>query len=560
MGATFDILAPADQTEGTRSQVLRWLKGIGEPVAEAEPLIEIETDKVTVEVPSPASGVLREIVKGEQEEIEPGELLGRLEAADAAAAGASAAASSADPARPRAAADASTEPARPRAAAAASTEPARPRAADVAAGAGASPSAEAGASFAADTHARSAASADIGASAAAGISASPSADTRALPSTEGGSLPTQGSSLLTQGSSLPTHGSTSQVAQPVSSGAAPALRLSPAVRRLIAERGLDPSVIRGTGEGGRITVDDVLAHPAPARTAGAPLPNDRRPEAGPTSAPQLGGDRLGGDRRMGAEPARRESRRESTGADSGTRPSREARDIKSRFVPHSTIRKRIAGHMVQSLLQTAPHVTTVFRADMSAVMAHRSAHRSSFEAQNVPLTYTAYFLAAAVQAIRAVPEANSRWTDAGLEIYDEIHIGVATAIEGTGLVVPVLRNVESRDLESIARELNRLVTAARDGGLSPADVRDGTFTISNHGVSGSLLAAPIVINQPQSAILGIGKLEKRPVVVEKGEEERIVVRPECYVTLTIDHRVMDGHQANRFLQTFVRTLESWPAR
>jgi len=514
MGATFDILAPADQTEGTRSQVLRWLKAIGEPVAQAEPLIEIETDKVTVEVPSPASGVLREIVKGEQEEIEPGEVLGRLEAADATAA-------------------------------AASAEPAQPLAADVAAGAGASPPAEAGASFAeaetsfaaepeasfaADTHARSAASGDIGASAAVGTNASQSAETRAR---------------------LATHGSASQAAQPISSGAATAPRLSPAVRRLIAERGLDPSVIRGTGEGGRITVDDVLAHSAPARTAGAPLPNDRRPEAGPTSAPQLGGDR-----RTGSEPARREF----TDADSAARPSREARNIKSRFVPHSTIRKRIAEHMVQSLLHAAPHVTTVFRADMSAVMAHRSAHRSSFEAQNVPLTYTAYFLAAAVQAIRAVPEANSRWTDAGLEIYDEIHIGVATAIEGTGLVVPVLRSVESRDLESIARELNRLVTAAREGGLSPADVRDGTFTISNHGVSGSLLAAPIVINQPQSAILGIGKLEKRPVVVEKGEEERIGVRPECYVTLTIDHRVMDGHQANRFLQTFVRTLESWPAR
>jgi 2-oxoglutarate dehydrogenase E2 component (dihydrolipoamide succinyltransferase) len=126
--------------------------------------------------------------------------------------------------------------------------------------------------------------------------------------------------------------------------------------------------------------------------------------------------------------------------------------------------------------------------------------------------------------------------------------------------VPVLRNMQSRDLESIARELNRLVTGARDGGLTPADMRDGTFTISNHGVSGSLLATPIVINQPQSAILGIGKLEKRPVVVEKGEEEKIVVRPQCYVTLTIDHRVMDGHQANRFLQTFVRALEAWPAQ
>jgi len=183
-----------------------------------------------------------------------------------------------------------------------------------------------------------------------------------------------------------------------------------------------------------------------------------------------------------------------------------------------------------------------------------------FEHRGAPLTFTVYFLAATVKAIRAVPEANSRWTDSALDIYDDINIGVATALEGTGLVVPVLRNVESLELFGIAHGLNRLVTAARDGKLAPADVRGGTFTLSNHGVSGSLLAAPIVINQPQSAILGVGKLEKRPVVVERGDEEQIVVRPRCYVTLTIDHRVMDGHQANRFLRTFVSALEAWPAK
>jgi len=137
-------------------------------------------------------------------------------------------------------------------------------------------------------------------------------------------------------------------------------------------------------------------------------------------------------------------------------------------------------------------------------------------------------------------------------------LGIATAVEGTGLMVPVLRNVQTLDLFGIAQSLDRLVSAAREGNLEPADVRGGTFTISNHGVSGSLLAAPIVIHQPQSAILGIGKLEKRAVVIVKGDEEAIVVRSRCYVTLTIDHRVMDGHQANRFLQTFVRTLEAWP--
>jgi 2-oxoglutarate dehydrogenase E2 component (dihydrolipoamide succinyltransferase) len=166
---------------------------------------------------------------------------------------------------------------------------------------------------------------------------------------------------------------------------------------------------------------------------------------------------------------------------------------------------------------------------------------------------------AAVAAIRAVPEPNSRWTDSALEVYEAVHIGIATALEGVGLVVPVLRDAHLLDLFASARGIEDLVRRARAGELSPADVRGGTFTISNHGVSGSLLAAPIIINQPQSAILGVGRLEKRAVVVEEGDEEKIVVRPRCYVSLTLDHRVMDGHQANHFLQTFVQTLGAWRA-
>ncbi len=410
MAATLDIRAPDEQTEGTRSQVLRWLKAIGDRVSEHEPLIEIETDKVTVEVAAPASGVLREIVKAEQDEIAPGDVLGRLELAGVAAA----------------------------------TEVAEPARAN---GPG--------------------------------------------PAVAVRSLSAASSDTLT--------------------------RLSPAVRRLVGERGLDPASIRGTGEGGRITIDDVLSHErAPEVSSSNPSPSTE-PDAGP---------------RVG----------------------------EARVVPHTAIRKRIAEHMVQSLLQTAPHVTTVFEADLSAILAHRSQHRAAFEQRGTPLTLTAYFLAAAVNAIRAVPEANSRWTDSALEIYDTVHIGVATALEAGGLVVPVLRNVESRSLEDIAAGLHTLVNAARDGRLKPTDVRGGTFTISNHGVSGSLLATPIVINQPQSAILGIGKLEKRPAVIERNGEEQIVIQPKCYVTLTIDHRVMDGLQANRFLQTFVRALETWPAQ
>ena len=215
--------------------------------------------------------------------------------------------------------------------------------------------------------------------------------------------------------------------------------------------------------------------------------------------------------------------------------------------------------MVQSLLHTAPHVTTVFEADMSAVLEDRARRRDEFARRGAPLTLTAYFVQAAVAAIRAGPEANSRWTESALEIYEPIHIGIGTAVEGSGLVVPVLRDAHTRDLFETARGLDDLVSRARAGKLTPADVRGGTFTLSNHGVSGSLLATPIVINQPQSAILGIGKLERRAVAVGEGEAERIAVRPRCYVTLTLDHRVMDGHQANRFMQVLVDTLSGWRA-
>src|SRR5437763_481610 len=191
------------------------------------------------------------------------------------------------------------------------------------------------------------------------------------------------------------------------------------------------------------------------------------------------------------------------------------------------------------VLRTAPHVTTVFEADLAAVLADRSRRREEFARRGVPLTLTAYFVQAAVAAIRAVPEANSRWTDTALEIHEPIHIGVATAVEGTGLLVPGLRAAGSRGLLDTALGLNDLVTRARAGELSPADLQGGTFTISNHGVSGSLLAAPIIINPPQSAILGAGEPEKRPVVVDEGDWEKIVAPPRCYVTLRLDHRVTD---------------------
>jgi 2-oxoglutarate dehydrogenase E2 component (dihydrolipoamide succinyltransferase) len=409
MTATIEIRAPSEQTDGTRSQVQRWLKSVGDPVAENEPLIELETDKVTIEIPAPAAGVLAEILKQEQDEIAPGELLGRIE---------SGAASQATP----------------------KSAPA------------------------------------------------PEAHAPAIDDVTSAALTAHAAAL---------------------SGG----RNSPAVRRLLSEHKVHAADVRGSGAGGRITVDDVLEHVAKKQQPATPSVREQPPPAQPAG--------------------------------------------QGRRVPHTSIRKRIAERMVESLLHTAPHVTTIFELDLSAVLAHRAKHRADFDQRGASLTLTAYFLAACVDAIREVPEANSRWLDDALEIYENIDIGVGTAVEGKGLVVPVVRAVESLDLFGIAKTLADLVARAREDKLTPADVRGGTFTISNHGVSGSLVATPIIINQPQSAILGVGKLEKRAVVIDDNGTDKIVVRPRCYVTLTLDHRVMDGHRANRFLQVLVERLEKW---
>lgn len=521
MTMALEVRAPAEQTEGTRSQILRWLKQVGDPVAENEPLIEIETDKVTVEVASPGAGVLREIVKGEQEEIAPGEVLGRIETA------ASAAVSTAV----GAAGSVSSAAAGGSAGAASGAAGGDNRVGDAAPG-------------------------------SAGVGRDGGADSRAAGGANG-------------------------------NGAAnfAANRFSPAVRRLLNESAIDPASLHGTGAGGRITVEDVLAAIAAGKGGAGVALSGRIPgsAAGLVAAASAGGkggaDVASASSAAGLETAAAAGGKggadvasassavglatvggaggvalASAGGAASVAPVPASSDVSSpsRRVPHTAIRKRVAEHMVQSLLHTAPHVTTVFEADMTAVLAHRSGHRDEFAARGVPLTLTAYFLQALVDAIRAVPEANSRWTDSALEIFESMHIGVGTALEEGGLVVPVLRDVQSRDLYATAEGLHDLVTRAREGRLVPTDVRGGTFTISNHGVSGSLVATPIIINQPQSGILGIGKLDKRPVVIEVDGEDRVVIRPRCYVTLTIDHRVMDGHQANRFLATFVNRIAGWP--
>lgn len=370
-----DVLVPMEQ-EGTKAVVRTWLKAVGDRVEENDPLVELETDKVAMEVPAPAAGVLTEILLGSDADAMPGAILGRID-------------------------------------------------------------------------------------------------------------------------------TTSEERES---------RLSPSVKRAVLQHDIDPTHIQGTGRNGRITRADVDRAVEEATKVSKPIEGVIPPSTG---------------------------------------------DIRSHFLPHDRMRLAIAGNMHRSVTD-APHVTAVFETDFSAIMAHREAHKAAFAKKGVKLTYTAYLVAAAAEAMKVAPAINSRWHADKLELYDDINIGVGTALGEKGLIVPVVRKVQQLSLKGIAAQLDEMVEKARNEKLTAADIRGGTFTISNHGVSGSLFAAPIIINQPQSAILGVGKLEKRVVVREIGGQDAIQIRPMAYVSLTIDHRVVDGHQTNAWLSRFVELLESWP--
>jgi 2-oxoglutarate dehydrogenase E2 component (dihydrolipoamide succinyltransferase) len=399
-----DVLVPAEQ-EGTQAVVRAWLKRVGDRVEENDPLVELETDKVTMEVPAPAAGVLREVLLDTDAEAVPGAVLGRIAPAD---------------------------------------------------------------------------------------------------ETEGHVIPAKAGTS-------PKPPETFRAEIPASAGMTE-MRLSPSVRRALLQHDIDPSRIEGTGRGGRITRADVDRAVEEATRVGRPV--------------------------EGVIPAA-------------------AGEIRSHSLPHDRMRLKIAEHMLASVSR-APHVTAMFEADFSAIIAHRDRHREAFARKGVKLTYSAYIVAAAAEAMKVAPAINSRWHADRLELYDDVNIGVGTALGEKGLIVPVLRKVQTLSLKGIAAGLDELIDKARREQLTAKDVQGGTFTISNHGVSGSLFAAPIIINQPQSAILGVGKLEKRVVVREVDGADAIQIRPMAYVSLTIDHRVVDGHQTNAWLTRFVELLEGWP--
>jgi 2-oxoisovalerate dehydrogenase E2 component (dihydrolipoyl transacylase) len=195
--------------------------------------------------------------------------------------------------------------------------------------------------------------------------------------------------------------------------------------------------------------------------------------------------------------------------------------------------------------------------DMTRVLAHRVANKAVFARDGVNLTFTAYFMQAIVAGLKAYPNVNSSWTDDGLLVHLSINIGMATSLGKDGLIVPVIKNADALSLLGMARAVNDFAGRARSKKLSPDDVRGGTFTLTNHGVSGSLFSFP-VINQPQCGILGVGALQKRALVVTDTDgNDSIAIRPMLYLSFVFDHRILDGASADWFLMKVKETLENW---
>jgi 2-oxoglutarate dehydrogenase E2 component (dihydrolipoamide succinyltransferase) len=401
--------------------VARWLKKPGEPVRAGEPVLEVETDKITLEVTADASGTLAEASVQPGQKVKVGDVLGAM--ADAA------------------------EPA-----------PAEP------------------------------------AAAAFGASIS-------TPSHEGMQLSEQPSE------------SSSPRAQ---------TRISPVVSRMAAEHHIDLRQIQGTGEGGRITKQDVLAFIEKRQAQPAPWTTD--------------------DGRQTTKPA------------SSSIVYRPLSSEEGELIPLTPMRARIAEHMLRSV-QTSPHVTTVFEFDFSAVSAHRAANKDAFERDGVHLTYLAYLVDATAQALKQHPMVNSMWRESGILLKREINIGIAVALN-EGLIVPVIHHADELSLSGIARKTQELAGRARSGQLQPHETQGGTFSITNHGASGSLLGTPIIV-QPQSGILGFGAIEKRAKMIDGPGGDAIAIRPCAYISFSFDHRILDGATADAFVVSIKDIIENW---
>ncbi len=336
----------------------------------------------------------------------------------------------------------------------------------------------------------------------------------------------------------PTPAAVAQVtnvpATPSSSGAE-GQRLSPVVKKIAQEHNVDVSRIQGTGIGGRVTKNDILAFMEQSGQQGA-APQSSTPQSA-TGAPV-------------PPPAPSASATATTGAAKPAPAGAKSQPVPGTSVPMTVMRKKIAEHMIFSR-KTSAHVHTVFEMNCSRIDQIRKARKAEFEQAGTKLTYMSFIIKAAVDALRAVPVVNSSIDGDTIVYHKDINIGIAVALEW-GLIVPVIRKADEKNLLGLSRAIVDLANRARAKKLSPEEVQGGTFTVTNPGAVGAQFGMPI-INQPQVAIMGIGVVEKRAVVVD----DAIAIRPMAYFSLGFDHRIIDGAAADEFMAHIKHTLENW---
>jgi 2-oxoglutarate dehydrogenase E2 component (dihydrolipoamide succinyltransferase) len=467
-GTQIDVVMPQMGVSVTEGTITRWLKQVGEPVARDEPLLEISTDKVDTEVPSPGEGVIAQILVPEGETVEVGTVLAVITPDGAAAA----------------------EPAAAPPAPAALPEP---------------PPAPA---------------------TAAPPAPAPTAESPAAPATPAAAPSGNGRTFI-----------------------------SPVVARIAAEHGVDPSMIPGTGAGGRVTKKDILAFiesgAAAQATAGAappgPPPAETAPQ--PPAAPPAPPPPPPAPAAPPAPPAP---------PPPAAPPGPIGAGAGETIEPMTAMRRGVMEHMRRSL-DTSAHVTSAIEVDMSRVVSIRTKLKREYEqTYGVNPTYLAFIARATVDTLAEWPWVNGEIRGETIVTRRYVNLGIAVALDGgKGLIVPVVRNAEGLNLLGMARAIADLAERARTKKLLPDDVQGGTFTITNPGGLGTFHGTP-VINQPQAGILGTYALVKRPwVIQDELGQDVIAIRPMMNITLTYDHRLVDGAYAGGFLHDLRERLESW---
>ena len=498
-----EIIMPQMGESIAEGTITKWLKKVGEPVKRDEPIFEISTDKVDAEIPAPVAGTLAEIRVGEGQTVAINTVVGMIsEAGEVAATPPAAQARAAEPPREPAAAAPPPPPATPRPPAPAPRDETAVPAPRPAPPSTPSPPPSAP---------REAAPAPRPARPPSAPAPSPPAAAAGVPvaETEGGRVESIEERIR--------------------------LRSSPLVRRIAAEHGVEIGEIKGTGIYNRVTKNDVLSFienrkiaPAVA-VAGGSRETARAVEIGePSRAPA-------------AEPAA---------------PARAPLALTDRdeVVAMTKIRRITAENMTLSK-RTSAHVTTVFQVDYTNLARLRERHKEAFLEKNaVKLTYLPFIFRAAIQALKDFPQVNASIDGDNIVYHKDIHLGMAVALDW-GLIVPVIKNADEKSILGLARAAHDLAERARTKRLKPEEIQGGTFTVTNPGVFGSLFGTPI-IPQPQVAILGVGAIEKRPVVVaDENGSDALGIRTVGYLALSFDHRLIDGADADRFLGTVKKTLE-----